>query len=258
MARVGKDKQPRKHSGRPRKEAIVDELTQKLEASKGVVFADYQGLTAKQTEDIKAQLKEVNASFAVTKNSLLKISLSKSHFADVAKELNLDQPTATLFLGDDAISALKVLAKAFKDFNLPKVKVGIVDGQSLDEAGILKLASLPPKEVLLAQFVGMLNSPIQGLVVTLNGTMQKLVIALDQIAKSKPADAAPASVVEPAQSEPTPQAEATNEPTTPAAEQPAEAPSETPEPEQAQPEQAEPEKPQEDNQQTTEGGDSNG
>lgn len=264
MARVGKDKQPRKHTGRPRKEAIVDELTQKLEASKGVVFTDYKGLTAKQTEDIKAQLREADASFAVTKNSLLKLSLQKSHFADVAKEIDLNNPTATLFMAGDTIIPLKAIAKAFKDFNLPKIKFGIIEGQALDEAGVLKLASLPPREVLLGQLVGMLNSPIQGFVLALNGTLQKLVIVLDQVAKTKPADAAPAPAAQPAQPatepEKEPQAEAAQaaEPNQPANE-PAQDAVEEPGEEQPTPEEKpqEPSK-QEENQNVTEGGDSNG
>jgi large subunit ribosomal protein L10 len=208
MARVGKDKQPRKHSGKPRKEKIVEALTQKLEASTGVVFADYQGLTTKQVEDMKKHLKEAEASFSVTKNSLLKLSLAKSRYADQTKDFELEHPTATLFLGTDTIIPLKALAKAFKDYSLPKIKFGIIDGQALDEAGVLKLASLPPRAVLLAQLTGTINSPIQGLVLSLNGVLQKFVLVLDAVArlprpepsdggqaKSKPAasDAAPAA-----------------------------------------------------------------
>lgn len=254
MARVGKDKQPRKHTGRPRKEAIVEELTQKLEASKGVVFTDYKGLTAKQTEDIKTQLREANATFAVTKNSLLKLSLQKSHFADVAKEIDLNNPTATLFMAGDTIIPLKAIAKAFKDFNLPKVKFGIIEGQALDEEGVLKLASLPPREVLLGQLVGMLNSPIQGFVLALNGTLQKLVIVLDAVAKSKPADAAPVPA-EPAQPEAQPES-TTEEAPAQAESAPTEAQT-TPAETTTEPE-AKPSEQPEDNQNVTEGGDLNG
>ena len=189
MARAGKDKQPRKHAGRARKEEIVNELAQKIEASNGLVFADYQGLTTKQTEDLKKQLKASQASMAVTKNTLLKISLSKSQkYADLVKDEPMDKPTATLFLGEDTITPLKAIAKAFKDFSLPKIKFGIIDGQALTEEQVLKLASLPNRETLIAQLVGTLNSPIQGLVVTLNSTLQKFVMTLEMIAKSKPAD----------------------------------------------------------------------
>lgn len=184
---MAKIKQATKKTGRPVKEEIVAELVQKLDNSNGLVFANYQGLTHKQLEGLKKELKKLDSTIVIAKNSLLKISLGKSKkFADFKDNEGLNLPTATLFIQGDMVEPLKKIQKSIKDSGLPKIKFGILEGQLLDEAGVIKIASLPNRETLIAQFIGVLNSPIQGLVVTLNGTIQKFVMTLDAIAQSKP------------------------------------------------------------------------
>ncbi|KKQ34732.1 MAG: 50S ribosomal protein L10 [Microgenomates group bacterium GW2011_GWA2_37_6] len=183
---MAKIKQATKKAGRQRKEQIVAELVEKLDNSNSLVFADYQGLKHKQLEDLKKELKKLDATIVVTKNSLLKISLGKSkNFADYKDNESLDRPTAALFMQADYADPLKKLAKAIKAFGLPKIKLGILEGQALDEAGVLKIASLPNRETLLTQFARTLNSPIQGLAVVLNGNIQKFALILNQIKNQK-------------------------------------------------------------------------
>lgn len=183
---MAKIKQAVKHTGRARKEQIVAQLVEKLDNSTGLVFADYKGLTHRQLEDLKKELKKLDSTVVIAKNSLLKRSIGQSkNYADFKDNVALNQPTATLFIKGDMIEPLKKLQKAIKDFGLPKVKFGVLEGSLIDEAGVLKIASLPNRETLLAQFVGTLNSPIQELVATLNGTMQKFVMTLKAIENSK-------------------------------------------------------------------------
>ncbi|OGH70680.1 MAG: 50S ribosomal protein L10, partial [Candidatus Levybacteria bacterium RIFOXYB1_FULL_40_17] len=160
-----------------------------------------QGLTHHQLEGLKKELKKKNASFSITKNTLLKISVEKSKkYADLLKDYTYEGPTAVLFVKGEFLDALKELAKLNKTAGLPKIKIGILDGQSLDEEQVLRIASLPNKETLLAQLAGMLNSPISGLVFVLNANLQKLVFVLNEISKNKPASqasvAAPKPVVQ--------------------------------------------------------------
>lgn len=192
------DDTPKVSQNRQKKEQIVAELVEKIDSSNGLVFADYQGLTHKQLESLKKELKKLDSTIVVTKNSLVKLSLGKSkNFADFKDNAGLDRPTAALLLRGDIVEPLKKLQKAIKEFGLPKIKFGILEGQALDETQVLRIASLPNRETLLAQFVGTLNSPIQGLVVTLNGTIQKFVMTLNAIAQNKPATPA-AVAAEPA------------------------------------------------------------
>lgn len=183
---MAKIKQAVKHTGRARKEQIVAELVEKLDTSNGLVFADYKGLKHKQLEDLKKDLKKQNCTIIIAKNSLLRRSIGQSkNYGDYKDNEGLNQPTATFFIQGDMMEPLKRLQKAIKDFGRPVVKFGILEGQLLDESGVLKIASLPNRETLLAQFVGTLNSPIQGFVTTLNGTIQKFVMTLDQIKNTK-------------------------------------------------------------------------
>ncbi|MEK9175865.1 MAG: 50S ribosomal protein L10 [Patescibacteria group bacterium] len=176
----------KKSQNRVKKEQIVAELVEKIDNSNGLVFADFQGLTHKQLESLKKELKKLDSTIVIAKNSLIKLSLGQSkNYADFKDNEGLNLPTATLFIGGDMIEPLKKLQKLIKELNLPKIKFGILEGQLLDESGVLKIASLPTRDTLLAQFVGTLNSPIQGLVVTLNGNIQKLALVLDQIKNQK-------------------------------------------------------------------------
>ncbi len=192
MAKV--TKQAIKHTGRARKEEIVAELVEKIDKSNGLVFTDYKGLTHIQLENLKKDLKTMDSTIVIAKNSLLRISLGKSKkYADFKDNEGLELPTATLFIQGDMVEPLKRFQKVVKELGLPKIKFGILEGNLTDEAGVLKIAALPTRMTLIAQFVGTLNSPIQGLVVTLNGTIQKFVLTLDAIAQNKPA--APAEAV---------------------------------------------------------------
>ena len=206
--KMPKIKQPIKKTGRARKEVQVSKLIQMLSETKSLVLTNYMGLTHKQMETLKKELRAVNSSFNVTKNSLFKIALEKSEFKNKISNIDdiLQNPTAILFIKGDAMDSLKKLAKAMKDFGLPKVKVGVIDGNFLDEESIIKLSTLPSKEILIIQLAGMLNSPIARFTFVLNANLQKLVVVLNEVSKKKPAEAAPAPTPEPPVEQPTKEA----------------------------------------------------
>lgn len=181
-------------TNRQKKEAIVDEIAEKIGRSKALVFTNYQGLTHKQLEEFKKSLKTANAELSVVKNTLLKLSLEKAGVK--ADEEGFNNPTATIFAYEDVILPLKELAKTLKSLGLPTIKFGIMDGQALTGEDVLKLSALPSREVLLAQVVGGLKSPIIGLHRALNWNLQKLVMTLNAVVKAKPADSPPAAPAE--------------------------------------------------------------
>lgn len=166
-----------------KKQAIVVELADKVGRAHALVFTNYQGLTHKQIEEFKKSVIKLEAEYAITKNTLLKRALENDKLPITNYELN--NPTATLFLYGDPIAPLKALAKMFKDLQRPTVKFGIIEGQLLDEKQVLKFATLPPKEILIAQVIGMLQSPISGLHRSLNWNLQKLVMTLSAISQKK-------------------------------------------------------------------------
>ena len=174
-------------TNRIKKEKIVEEIAAKAAKAKAVVFTNYQGLNHKQLETLKKAIKPMNSEFVVAKNTLLKLALEKANIK--LENLNPDEifqnPTGTMFLYGDIVEPLKKLAKSIKDFNLPTVKFGILDKQALTGEQVLKLATLPSRETLLAQVAGGLRSPLSGLHRALNWNIQKLVLTLKTIETKK-------------------------------------------------------------------------
>jgi large subunit ribosomal protein L10 len=165
---------------RIQKEETVVELKDKFSKAKSVVFADYRGMTMSQLTDLRTKLREQKAEFSVTKNTLIQKALS-----DLSNQSDLTGPTATLFSYDDEISPLKVLVKAFKDNNVGKVKGGFLGSEQLDAAKITQLSTLPTKDELRGQTVGVLVAPLQGILSVLQGNLRNLVYALSEIQKVK-------------------------------------------------------------------------
>ena len=165
---------------RQQKEELVVEITDKLNRSKSLVFADYQGLTMGQLLDLRQKLADAGAEFNVTKNNLLQIAL-KDAGIEITDGSFFQGPVATLFSYEDEVGAIKILTKSLKDFQVGKVKGGYLNGESLDEYKVIKIASLPSRDELRAKTVGALGSPLYGIVGVLQANLRNLVYVLDQV-----------------------------------------------------------------------------
>lgn len=170
-------------SNKLKKGAILDELKEKVSRSKAVVFTNYQGLTHKQIEELKKAVKPLKADFVVAKNTLLALALPD--YINSKDASALQGPTGTMFVYEDIVEPLKQLAKTIKLLGLPVVKFGILDKEKLTSEQILKLSTLPSREMLLAQLIGGLKSPIYALHRSLNWNLQKLVMTLNEVSKKK-------------------------------------------------------------------------
>lgn len=179
-------------TNRQKKETIVASILDDANKAKSVVFLDFQGMTHKQLEVLKKSIKPLKAEILTSKNTLIKIALNKSDNKamvfdkkeEVLKE-KLKGPTAIMFSFEDEIAAFKELAKTIKAINLPSIKFGILGGRELTGTEVLKIASLPSREILLAQAAAGLKSPIFGLHRALNWNMQKFVMTLKAIESKK-------------------------------------------------------------------------
>lgn len=175
-----------KSTKRQQKEQTVKELSDQLQKAKAIVFTNYQGMTHKQIEGLKKELKKAEADLVVTKNTLLKRALEIPNSITGKFQIPAFQkPTAALFIYNDIVAPIKELAKSIKNLKLPLIKSGIIEGRMLAETDILRLSTLPSKETLIAQVVGGMKSPIYGLHRALNWNMQKLVLTLSAIEKNK-------------------------------------------------------------------------
>ncbi len=158
---------------------FTDNLTAELKSAKSFVLINYTSLSVSSQQELKKRLKEVCAKMLVVKNTLLKRA---SETAKIDKKILTDEvlsgQTALVISSGDPISFIQVLGKFAKEFSVPQMKVGIVDGLFQDNATLVKLATLPGRNALLSQLLGSLMSSSYGLVGTLNGNLQKLVYVL--------------------------------------------------------------------------------
>jgi large subunit ribosomal protein L10 len=166
------------------KSFFVDNLAQELKEAKSVVLINYAGLSVQAQQELKKRLKEVDAKLVVVKNTLLKLAGEKAGIEKKTLEDSVLSGQTALVLGSgDALSPIQVLGKFAKEFEIPKFKVGIIEGSFQDEADLTKLSTLPGKDALLGQLLGALMASQYGLVGTLNANMQKLVFILNEKAK---------------------------------------------------------------------------
>lgn len=163
----------------------LKELTQQMEDAKAIVLTDYRGLTHKQLEDLRKQLRKVDSSFVVAKNTLMKKALTATKFMHEDGALPIDGPTAALIERADEITPLKTLMKFHKEANAPEIKMGFFFGSILKTDEILKLATLPSKEQLIANVVGLMKSPMYRLAVALKWNTMRLALTLNAIKAKK-------------------------------------------------------------------------
>jgi len=215
---------------REQKAAAVAEIADAIRESEAVYAVDFRGISVPQAAGLRTELREADATFRVVKNSLTERAADEADAA-VLKPL-LEGPTALTFVRGDAAVAAKALATFGRQTDLLAFKGGMLNGDALDADQIRSISQLPARDVLYGQLVGMVASPITGVVRGLNALIQGIALQLGQIAEKKasgelPAGEAPAAAATeaPAEAEAEPQAE----PETPAeAEAPAEdAPTDT-------------------------------
>ena len=165
---------------------IVKQFEEKLKRANAVFLTDYKGLTHKQLEDLRKNLKQVNAEFQIIKNTLLKKSLEKTDkLKDELSEF-LNNETAAFLIYGDELSAVKKLADFAASFSLPKIKIGLLEGKIASSDDFKRLSLIPSKEILLSTLVARLNSPLSGLHYALNWNLQRFVIALNNVKSKKP------------------------------------------------------------------------
>lgn len=167
----------------PEKAKVIEELEAKLSSSQAAVLADFRGLNVSQITKLRRRLRESGSHYEVYKNTLIRIAAEKAGVTGL--EPYLEGPTALAFAGDDLTAPARILTEFAKESKVLQVKAGVLKGKAIDRAQVTQLASLPSREVLLAQVLGAMQSPISGLVNVLSGPARQLVVALDAIRTQK-------------------------------------------------------------------------
>jgi len=166
---------------REEKAAVIDQVAAQIEESQAIFAVDYRGISVTQVAELREQLAEANASLRVVKNSLTERAVDKAG-AESLKDL-LQGPTAFTFVRGDAALAAKAIDTFRKQHEVPQFKGGTLDGVVVSIEEIQAIAKLPARNVLDGQLVGVLASPITGLVRGLNQLIAGLALQLGQIAE---------------------------------------------------------------------------
>jgi len=155
---------------RSEKEAVITEVTGLAAQAQTLVMAEYRGITVAAMTQLRANARSNGVSLSVLKNTLARRAVAGSAFDVVA-----DQMTGPLIYGFsvDAVAAAKVVADFAKTNDKLVIRGGAFAGKALDVNGVKQLASIPSKEVLLAQLCGLLKSPISRTAVVLGALAAK-------------------------------------------------------------------------------------
>jgi large subunit ribosomal protein L10 len=155
---------------RSEKEAVISEVTTLAAQAQTLVIAEYRGITVADMTKLRNQARSNGVSLSVLKNTLARRAVTGSSFEVVA-----DQMTGPLIYGFsvDAIAAAKVVANFAKTNDKLVIRGGVYGGKALDANGVKQLASIPSKEVLLAQLCGLLMSPMSRAAVVLGALAAK-------------------------------------------------------------------------------------
>jgi large subunit ribosomal protein L10 len=195
---------------REQKAATIEALAEEINASEAVFAVDYRGISVPQAAELRAKLREADATFRVVKNSLTERAADQVG-AESLKPL-LSGPTALTFVRGDAALAAKAIADEARATQLLPFKGGLMNGEVLDANQIRAISRLPSREVLYGQLVGVVASPITGLVRTLGALVGGLAVALGQVREKKESGEIPAGEPPAAESAPAEEAPAAEAP----------------------------------------------
>jgi large subunit ribosomal protein L10 len=175
---------------REQKAAVIDEIAVKIQESGAIFAVDFRGITVPQAAELRDKLRAVDASFKVVKNSLTERAADQVG-AEHLKPL-LAGPTALTFVRGDAATAAKAVADFARITDKLAFKGGVMDGAPLSSDQVTSISKLPPRDVLYGQLVGLVASPLTGLVRTLNALIGGLAIQLGAILEKKESGEIPA------------------------------------------------------------------
>jgi len=167
------------------KEKMITELLVRFEKRPNFIITSYMGSSTQDLEALRRDLKKVQAQYFVVKNSIIKLAFGKMKLEE--ESAKIEGGIGISFAGDDIVASCSVIALFAKAHEKFKIKGAVIDGKRVSTENVNRLASLPPRNVLLSQVVGGIKSPITGFVNVLGGVVRKFVYVVDAIKNSKEA-----------------------------------------------------------------------
>ena len=142
-----------------KKKQIVDEITDKLKASKSTIVVDYRGLNVAEVTELRKQLREAGIDFKVYKNTLTRRAAEAVELSGLNEALT--GPNAIAFSNEDVVAPAKILKTLRKRHEALEIKAGVIEGNIATVEEIKALAELPSREGLLSMLLSVLQAPIR-------------------------------------------------------------------------------------------------
>ena len=147
------------------KQVIIDEIKEKLEKAQAAIVIDYMGITVAQADEMRRKLREADVDYTVYKNTLAKRAIEGTPYESLGQAL--EGPSAFAISYDDATAPARVINGVIEEYKKMEFKAGVVEGTYYDKAGIEQIADIPSRDVLIAKFMGSIQSPVSKFVRTL-------------------------------------------------------------------------------------------
>ena len=163
----------------------VAQIVEELSATQAMWIVDYRGLTVKEIQELRRNIRESGAQMKVYKNTLMHLALAESELP--AMDDLLEGPSAFVFANEDPAAAAKVIKNFAKSNDNLSIKGGMMEGEAYDVAQVEAIASLPSKEELIGQIAGMISGVARGLATTISGVPRGLAQSIQQVSEQKPA-----------------------------------------------------------------------
>ena len=165
--------------------ATLEQIKEDLAGVSAMWVVDYRGLTVKQIQQLRREVRAAGASMKVYKNTLVHRALADLNLANLDEIL--EGPSAFIFAGEDPVASAKVLKEFAKNSKIMQIKGGMMDAEFVNAEQVEAIASLPSKEQLLGQIAGLISGMARGLAVSIGGVSRGLAVATQAVAEQKTA-----------------------------------------------------------------------
>ena len=165
------------------KSSEIKEITDRFNRAKSVILSEYAGLPVEDLRQLRVDVRKARGEFKVMKNTLVQKAIQGSSYQAI--QSYFIGPIGVVFGYDDPIGSVKAAKEFSEKKKTFKLKGGMMEGRLLDLKGIHAVAAMPARPVMIGQLLSRMQSPLYGLVGTLNGIISKFVYALNAVKEQK-------------------------------------------------------------------------
>jgi len=165
------------------KQEVINQINERFKSNPSVFVLEFKGLTVKELGNVRKDLRQTNSELKIVKNTLLKKAAEDTDAGQLS-DLFVGS-TAIAFCDEDSAATAKVFVKSAKEYELLNIKGGLLEGKIVTVDEIEKISKLPSRVELIAQFMGLLNSPMSNLLYSLQNMQTKFLHALEALKEKK-------------------------------------------------------------------------